>query len=153
MERGRMMQTNNTVLEDIAAEIGFGATVRLAAVYGGSTIRIPIKCSDGHPLVKILGHTCVVRLAAMFPSPETLDVPNLAEFERWRKVKAVASLASRDVPKADIATLTAMSPRHVGNMLKLAAEVGLVEAKPDRKPAGDPGTTPEVRVLGPAPLS
>jgi len=145
-----MMQTNNTVLEDIAAEIGFGATVRLAAVYGGSTIRIPIKCSDGHPLVKILGHTCVVRLAAMFPSPETLDVPNLAEFERWRKVKAVASLASRDVPKADIATLTAMSPRHVGNMLKLAAEVGLVEAKPDRKPAGDPGTTPEVRVLGPA---
>ncbi|WP_281983003.1 hypothetical protein [Azonexus hydrophilus] len=145
-----MMQTTNTVLEDIAAEIGFGATVRLAAVYGGSTIRIPTKCSDGHPLVKLLGHTCVGRLAVMFPSPETLDVPNLAEFERWRKVKAVASLASRDVPKADIATLTAMSPRHVGNMLKLAAKVGLVEAKPDRKPAGDPDTTPEIRVLGPA---
>ena len=172
------MQVTNTVLEDIAAEIGFGATVRLAAVYGGTTIRVPGKCADGHPLVKLLGHTCVARLAEMFPSPETLDVPKLVEFDRWRKVKAASSMAARGIRKSEIADMLVISQKHVGNLLKMSAESGVfvalktsgessspiqasldIDTKPDTptkrrgdaSPArGDPGAPQDIRVVGPA---
>ena len=149
----------NTLLEDIAIQIGFSATVKITAIYGGGFIRIPKKCSKSHPLVKLIGESAFKKLQELYPDGDAIHVPNLSEFERLRNIKTASKLAIRGVSSTEIAALIKSTPRNVYNWLKLAEEIGLIQNtvthenhqhEDIKNDSGDPGKQGGKRVRQPA---
>lgn len=66
----------NTTLDDIAAVIGFTATVRLAAHYGGRDMNVPVAVSDKHLIAKLVGMSALQRLHAEWAG-ERVTMPTL----------------------------------------------------------------------------
>jgi hypothetical protein len=54
----------NSLLDDISSVVGFSATVRLSAHYGGRDLTVPLNISDKHPLAKLIGMSALNRLHA-----------------------------------------------------------------------------------------
>jgi len=66
----------NTTLDDIAAVIGFTATIRLAAHYGGRDMNVPVAVSDKHMIAKLVGMSALQRLHAEWAG-ERVTMPTL----------------------------------------------------------------------------
>lgn len=115
----------NGIMEDICREIGFEAAVRLAAVHGSRQLYVPGITTDDHPLCKLLGAKPFAAFVALYGG-ETISVPKIESFDRWRRVRAVSELLSRGLRRHDIAKALGMSERQVGNLQAMAEDIGLI---------------------------
>lgn len=109
----------NTVLEDIAAEIGLRATVLLAAWWGGRNIVVPAARPERSAIAKIIGEEAARRLSAAYAG-EQIFVPRLNWFEEIRKARQVHNLRARGFESDEIAKLMVLTRREVEDM----AEIG-----------------------------
>lgn len=116
----------NAVLEDIAAKIGFSATVRLAAVHGRSNIYIPARISAAHPLARLLGLEIAQTLSKEFGN-EILYVGDISDFERWRMVRSAAAMFKRGMSIEDITSALMISKPTCRKLLKEADAINLVQ--------------------------
>lgn len=88
------MDMKNSTLDDIASVVGFTATVRLAAHYGGRDLNVPGEISDKHPIAKLIGISALARLHAEWAG-ERLAMPTLSVAEiELRNAKILQNLLS-----------------------------------------------------------
>lgn len=109
----------NTVLEDLAAEIGLRATVLLAAWWGGKNIVVPDTRPERSVIAKVIGEDAARRLSAAYAG-EQIFIPRLNWFEEIRKARQVYNLRARGFAFDEIAQIMVLTRREVEDM----AEVG-----------------------------
>lgn len=106
------MDVKNTTLDDLAPIVGFTATIRLTAYYGGKNMTVPKHVSDKHVLAKLIGMSAAKKLADEYAGCR-FWVPTLhvAEIE-VRNAKVLERLRCR-VSTDKIAAETGLTVRRV----------------------------------------
>lgn len=117
----------NTVLDDLAAVIGFSATLRLAAWYGDgvSNLYIPEQLSESSTLVKLIGKTAAQRLIAEWPG-QHIHVPYITDYEVDVRRRAIARMLERGFGTREIAAVVRMSERRVQQICRELEIEGLI---------------------------
>lgn len=107
----------NTILEDIAAEIGFTATFKLVIWFGGrrTNIYVPEQPRKGQVLVSIIGLPAATLLSRRWPGRH-LNVPTLHAFEVEVRRQEVHRLLSQGATVQETATSVGLTPRRVGQI-------------------------------------
>jgi hypothetical protein len=137
-----MAVRNNTTLDDYSAIIGFSATLKLVAFYGGKNLYVPGNVTEDQEVSKLLGVSAAVALSREFGF-EWVFVPDMASFEQDRQRGMIWGMLRRGVPVQDIARWVRMSERRIMQIrTELEAEnlLGKTHSKnPQQKP---PAKTP-----------
>ncbi len=60
------MERANGTLEDVAAEIGYTATSRLVAWFGGANLYVPATATEDHAVARLIGFPAFRRLVAEY---------------------------------------------------------------------------------------
>ena len=116
MKKEISVSWSNTLLDDIAAVVGFTPAVLIAALHGGNSLYVPESASAGHPLVTLLGPATFKRLADEWGG-QTIHVPLLNDFERWRNVACASAWHRQGQPVEVIAARLGMGKRYVVGLL------------------------------------
>lgn len=140
------MELKNTTLDDIAAVIGFSATLRLVAWFGdGGNLYVPITADEGSRLVRLLGISAARQLCNAWPG-EHLAIPRLRDHEDDLRKRFVARMIEKGFGTREIASMQRMSERRVQQILRELEVAGLVQvAGPARRKA--PSEKPEENAL------
>lgn len=125
----------NTILEDISAVIGFSATLKLVAWFGGrrTNIYVPEVAEDGLLLPQIIGMPAARLLSREWPKKH-LNVPMLHNYDTMLRHRHIATLLRQGVSCREIATQLEMSERRVVQIKSDLESRGLVDAKTPSKP-------------------
>ena len=142
------MEQRNTTLDDIAAVIGFTATVRLAAWYGnGNNLYVPDVVADDQVLVRLLGRSAAERLSVEF-GREWLAIPRLSGYDEDVRRQRVGSMLEKGFSTREVARHERVSERRVQQLCRELEVAGLIAPlgpvkRPGksrgRKPAGKAG--------------
>ncbi len=95
----------NSTLDDIAAVIGFTATVRLAAHYGDRDVFVPESVSELHPIAKLIGVSRSRALHANWQG-ERISVPSLSIVESEIRRGKILELLLQGMSSYTIAKVT-----------------------------------------------
>ena len=120
------MDIQNTTLDDIAAVIGFSATLRLSAWFGnGNNLYVPDTVEDGQVLVRLIGRSAAERLTQAF-GREHLAVPRLVVYEEDVRRKRIASLLEGGFSTRQISQFDRISERRVQQICRELEVAGLI---------------------------
>lgn len=108
----------NTILDDLAVEIGLRATILLAAWWGGNNIVVPATRPERSVLATIIGEEPTRRLAATYGG-EQLFIPRLTWFAEIRKARQVYNLLKIGLGRDEVARVMVMTVREVDDMAKI----------------------------------
>lgn len=120
-----MADLKNSTLDDISAVIGFSATIRLAAHYGGRDIHVPREVSELHPLVKLLGVSRVTRLSDEWAGQRVV-VPGLGFCDVEMRNAKILTLMLHDISIEQIANIVGITVRRVEQLRKEFSDEGLL---------------------------
>jgi len=123
------MQLRNTTLDDLAAIIGFTATARLAAWFGGKNLYVPAEVAPDSVLVSLIGMSAARRLQKEFKR-QWLAMPSLAIALRDSRYATICDLMQSEMPLTMVATQMGMSLRRVQ---QLRVEFEVLGLLPPRK--------------------
>lgn len=127
-----IMQLRNTTLDDLSAIIGFTATARLAAWFGGRNLYVPEQAIPDSALASLVGMSAAKRLSAEF-GLEWVAVPSLGVALRDSRYAKICELMKQDVPLQKIAEQMSMGLRRV-QQLRVEFEVlGLLPGRDAEK--------------------
>lgn len=110
----------NGLIEDLGAIMGMEASLRLLALYGGSSLYVPLEVTCNHPLALVLGLRPFQRFVDEYGG-EVLSVPANTEYDRLRRVRKVVRLLHDGVDVNEIARRLEITPRHVRNLRRQGA--------------------------------
>lgn len=119
----------NTILDDIAVEIGLRATVLLAAWWGGRNIVVPAARPDRSVIAQVIGVEATRRLSAAWGG-EQLFIPRLNWLEEVRKARQAYNLRAHGFGIKEIGHLMVLTTREVENLVsvgRFAAEAVAME--------------------------
>lgn len=118
----------NTILEDIAAVIGFSATIKLAAWFGDGvqTLYVPVRVQGGQLLPKIIGEGAAKLLTAEFGGKH-LSIPGIFHYEIEARKRAIFRLAPKGVSHREIAALIGITERRVQQIATELISDGLLD--------------------------
>lgn len=108
----------NSTLDDLAVVVGFSATVRLAAHYGGRDIYVPSHVSEMHPIAKLIGVSALRRLCAEFDAGERIAVPTLNFAEIELRNKEILDMIRDGKTVVEIVGKTGLTKRRVEQLRK-----------------------------------
>jgi hypothetical protein len=136
------MDLKNTTLDDLAAVIGFSATLRLAAWYGDGTSNmfVPKAAEEGHILVKLVGHSNAQRLSEAWPQTH-IAIPRLSDYEDDVRKRIVGRMFEKGFGSREIAGHLRISERRVQQICRELETVGLI-------PVQGPGKMPHKNAPG-----
>jgi DNA-binding NarL/FixJ family response regulator len=126
----------NTTLDDLAGVIGFTATLRIAAWYGGCNIYVPAHPDESMQIVKLIGLPCAVRLAESWGT-ETIAVPTMWAYEEDQRNRLVGKLLERGVSPKDIARDMGLTERRVQQIRRVLESMAVVQPKNLLENAGE----------------
>lgn len=127
------MKVRNTTLDDVAAVVGFSATLRLSAWYGDvANVYVPERVEPDQVLVRLIGLPAARRLSEAFGG-EWLALPTLHSYESDKKRRVMARMAQGDFSHREIAIYMRMSVRRVQQIIKELGEAGLIEGRKGQK--------------------
>lgn len=106
------LMQSNSMLEDMAAEIGYSATNALVDWFGGSTLYIPGQATEDHTICHIIGLPCFKRLVAMYGST-TITVPMDIHRDRARMKRLIGALFMKGTGAKEIAAVAYLTERQV----------------------------------------
>lgn len=109
------MDSKNTLLDDISAEIGFTATVALAAWFGGKRMYVPEKFDEQHIVAKVIGARAYERFVSAF-GPDLVFIPKGAHHERHDRWKKVYDRLLLGQPMQQIVDEVGISSQHIHNI-------------------------------------
>ncbi len=114
------MEVRNTTLDDLAAIIGFTATLRLAVWFGDrkANLYVPDTVGDGQQLVALIGESAARRLSAEF-GRQHINVPSLHSALREKRYELIHRRLLEGSGSKAIAQETGITERRV---LQLRAE-------------------------------
>lgn len=114
----------NTILEDIAAEIGYTATATLTAWYGGSVLAVPAKADPDHTIAKLIGYPAFGRLVGAF-ARERLFVPKDSR-QALRRQRQVFNLLTHGMSPQKAAEVLSITAAQVHNIRRELEDAGLL---------------------------
>lgn len=124
------MRESNGTLEDIAAVVGFAATVKLAEMYGRADrareVYIPTTSSGDHHIARAIGEPALRRLVAEWGG-QTIRVSSNSEARHVVLVRAVACMVREGLAARDIAAIVGLGERQVRRLRVEAEECGLLD--------------------------
>lgn len=115
----------NGIMEDLGAVMGFEATNRLIAIFGGASLYVPYEIDAEHPIARVVGFKAAARLAADFGG-DVLNLPHNAEFLQLRRLRNAARLLAEGLAHEDVAKLVGVTSRQVHNYRQRAETLGLL---------------------------
>lgn len=117
-----MVRTNST-LDDVAAVIGFTATLRLVAWYGGvnSNLYVPETASADHQIARLIGAQALQRLVDEW-GKKHLNMPTLNSYYEDCRTRVVKEGLERGQSTRSIAEATGLTERRV-QQIRMALEV------------------------------
>jgi len=116
----------NTTLDDIAAEIGFSATLRLSAWYGDANpLYVPATVADHQIIMRLLGQSAAQRMAKAFGG-EYLAVPRITSYEEDCRRHKVAVLATKGFSMKEISRMVNLSERRVQQICRELEQTGII---------------------------
>jgi len=110
----------NTLLDDVSAEIGYTATTVLSSWYGGRIVLVPTTLDPNHLLCRLLGNSAYSRLIGAFAG-DRIFVPR-DNRQAIRHRRQVYSLISHGVSPQKAAEILALSQQQVHNIRKSLEE-------------------------------
>lgn len=131
------MEIRNTTLDDVAAVIGFSATLRLSAWFGdGGNLYVPEHVSEGQVLARLIGMSAAERLSKEWGG-EHLALPRLRAYEDDLRRRMVGRMLEQRFSSREIAVHMRMSERRVQQIARELESAGLIDVvvpqKGDRK--------------------
>ncbi|WP_269497253.1 hypothetical protein [Castellaniella sp. S9] len=108
----------NTILDDLAVDIGLRATILLAAWWGGNNIVVPAMRPERSVLASIIGEEPARRLSALYGG-EQIFIPRLTWFAEIRKARQVHNLLKIGLARDEVARVMIMTVREVDDMSKI----------------------------------
>lgn len=128
--RDESLQATNTILEDIAADIGFTATNSLIDWFGGGNLYIPAVATPDHPIAQVIGFSAMRRLVQMFEgrvgNARNLWLNQGYEREQARRDRMIAALYACGKGTKEIMKIANMSERHVQQIRAKIESLGLL---------------------------
>ncbi len=143
------MNLKNSTLDDIAAVIGFTATLRLAAWFGeGGNVYVPFQVEEGQVLVNLLGMSAARRLTEAWPG-EHIAVPRPTQYEVDLMKRQVATLLESGFSSRKVSHWMRVSERRIQQICRELELAGLMQPvapggnwhgnPPSKKRVGRPG--------------
>lgn len=121
------MELQNTTLDDLAAVIGFSATLRLAAWFGDrGNVYVPDTCEDGQLLVKLIGLSAAKKLTEEW-GHQHLNIPRLKSYENDLVKRQVGRMFEHSMRSTEIANQLRMSERRVQQICRELEAAGLIQ--------------------------
>lgn len=121
------MEPKNTTLDDIAAEIGMTAALRLSAWFGDDNkCYVPLKVEEGQLLVRLIGMSAARRLTEAFPG-DMLAIPRLTQYENDVRARQIGQLLTRGFPTRQIAGWMRITERRVQQICRELEQAGLID--------------------------
>lgn len=127
------MELKNTTLDDVAAVIGFSATLRLAAWFGdGGNLYVPEKVSADQVLARLIGVSSAQRLCDEWGG-EHLALPRLTAYEDDVKRRVIGRMLEQGFSTREVSTHIRMSERRIQQIARELESAGLMEVIVVRK--------------------
>lgn len=127
------MELKNTTLDDVAAVIGFSATLRLAAWFGdGGNLYVPEKVSADQVLARLIGVSAAQRLCDEWGG-EHLALPRLTAYEDDVKRRVIGRMLEQEFSTREVSTHIRMSERRIQQIARELESAGLMEVIVARK--------------------
>jgi len=120
------MDYQNSIMEDLGAIIGYHATNRLIAVFGGASLYIPAQIDASHPIARVTGAPAAARLVEAFGGETLANLPDNEEFYRLRRIRQVAGLLRGGMSPREISTMVGVSTKQIGRYRTEAEEMALL---------------------------
>ncbi len=129
------MSLRNTTLDDIAAVIGFTATLRLSAWFGeGTNLYVPPQAFEDQMLARLLGMSAARRLSEAWPG-EHLAIPRPQEYDAQVQRRQIVDLLSNGLTSRKISHFLRLSERRVQQIIRELETAGLIApVAPEEKP-------------------
>lgn len=115
-----------STIDDICSVIGYTATRKLQAWYGGRKIYIPAKADPSHKFSLAIGQPAFRALVAEF-AVEVLSIPPIEEELRYHRNRDIAEKLAAGVEIAQIAATHGISIRRVEQIRREVVENGWLE--------------------------
>jgi hypothetical protein len=107
------MDIKNTTLDDLAAVIGFSATLRISAWFGnGGNVYVPENAQEGQLLVKLIGMSAASALSAEW-GLQHIAVPRLSSYENDVVRRMVGRMFEHGMSSGEVAMHMRLSERRV----------------------------------------
>lgn len=119
------MVSKNTLLEDIAAEIGYTATSTLCGWFGGRYVFVPATPSPEHKIARVIGPSAFRRLSAAFGGV-TLFIPKDQAQRRARRNRIIFDMIVRGSNANNISTRIQISKMQVHNIRRDLEDGGIL---------------------------
>lgn len=121
-----MIDLKNTILEDVAAVIGFTATLRLVAWFGDrGNLYIPDKVEEGQLLVRLIGMSAAKKLTQEW-GHQHIHVPRLRQYEDDLMKREVGRLFEHNMNSREIASMKRVGERRVQQICRELEIAGLI---------------------------
>lgn len=120
------MEAKNTTLDDIAAEIGLTATLRISAWFGEDRCHVPAVVEEGQLLVRLIGISAARKLTLAFPG-ELLAIPRLTQYEADVRNRQIGRWLMKGCTTREISNWLRMSERRVQQICREMEQAGLIE--------------------------
>lgn len=129
------MASQNTTLDDIAAVIGFSATVRLSAWFSnGSSLYVPETPTEECLLSRLIGQAAAERLSKEWPK-ELLWIPTMSGYEDMRRRRQICRMLEQGFGSKEVARTIGMSEKRILQITReLEAQGFLPPIAPEKKP-------------------
>jgi len=122
------MPLQKTTLEDIAAVVGFTATLRLAAWFGDGTSNcyVPLVAEEGQLIERLIGLPAATALSNEWGG-DHLAIPRLRDYEDDMRKKAIGRMFEKGFGSREIAAHLRISERRVMQICRELEVAGLIE--------------------------
>lgn len=124
-----MTPCTNTILEDIAAEIGLASTLTLIMWYGGSNLFVPSKVTPRHALAKLIGEAGMRALVNRWGN-EWLYISTARAADRVGRSRILWERLSTGASSSEIAADLGLTRRRVEQIKRDLEEAGFVIGQP-----------------------
>lgn len=115
----------NSIVDDIAGEIGYTAASALVDWFGGGYLYVPKEFSEKHPISLVIGDLGLRRLIKAYAG-ESLAIPYDFGREKDRRDRLIAVLGECGCGTRQIASIAGMTPKQVQNIRRRITDSGLL---------------------------
>lgn len=144
----------NSILDDLSAVVGYTATRKLAAWFGGRRLYVPQRASESHPLATLIGMPAFRALVREFAGDDDVFIPSSLEDERYLRDREIAERLAAGESAREIAARLSLTDRRIEQIrLDLAQRGWLLYAEGYKRamrrsgPARRRGDEPEAPAL------
>ena len=129
------MELKNSTLDDLAAVIGFTATIRLSAWFGDQgNLYVPASAEDGQLLVRLIGLSAAKKLSEEW-GQQHISVPRLTGYEDDMRKRFIGFMLARGCSTREISSLARVGERRVQQVCRELEAAGLIPVISPRKTA------------------